>query len=127
MIKIFKILFLISAVLSVGLLLASSQAVRYDCFAVQEQTNRPRLLKRVRVIDYKSLFIAEIDNKEYFSGLLREAVINDQDVSINTRNGIDYLRTYFDNDRPAYIMMRGDKRLYITHCRTKEQTNENSN
>lgn len=120
MIKTFKILFLISSVVSLSLLLASSQSVRYDCFAVVHQTNRPQLLKNVRIIDYNYVFIAEIDNKEYFSGLLREAVINDQDVSINTRNGIDYLKTYFDNDNPAYIVMNNKKRLYITQCKTKE-------
>jgi len=124
--KILKIIFFISSFFSVGLLLASSFADRYDCFAVVESDKHQRILKRVQITDYHLAFFAVIDNKEYYSGLLRDAVINDTDVSINMNNSIDYLRTYFDNE-PSYILMKKSKRVYITQCRTKEYINEQKN
>jgi hypothetical protein len=76
MIKIFKILFVLSAALSVGLLLVSSQAVRYDCFTIYRVDKQDRNLIHSEVADYNLFFFYRSNNRERFSGLLRDVVIN---------------------------------------------------
>lgn len=123
MIKIFKIIFLISAVLSVGLLLVSSQAVRYDCFTIYRVDKQDRNLIHSEVADYNWFFFYRANNRERFSGLLHDVVINGYDASINRRDGVDYLRTYFDNT-PSYIIQSDNRQLFVTQCGLKGIKNE---
>lgn len=122
--KILKILFLISFLTASALLLVRSQADHYDCFTITRVDRQDRAITSSSVVDYGLFFYYRMNNKERFSGLLRDAVVNGSDVSINRRNGVDYLRTYFD-ETPSYIIMTDNRRFYVSQCKLKGTENEN--